>query len=281
MKVLLLPDSRGWAFDNKVRDIIKYNPPTSGITYTVQYRVEITKVDTRDWDYVMTFNWSDPLVPHDCGNLIKGCFSARWVQMKRTPAQVGAELSTCRGIVFATEYLRDEIAPHLKTKYTIIPDATDPAVFYPGGHAKPETFTALFSGNRTDPSKRLDVIREVCKTAGVPLREIQDVAREDLREAYCQHDVLINFSIQEGGPTVLLEAAMCGTPMIMPRGVGLSDKIPCFKVADRDDLLATLTRLKSDRDACQAMGARARDVAVSEFASPEMAEMYAQFFASL
>ena len=57
--------------------------------------------------------------------------------------------------------------------------------------------------------------------------------------------------------------------------------IPCFKVADRDDLLATLTRLKSDRDACQAMGARARDVAVSEFASPEMSEMYAQFFASL
>ncbi len=279
MNVLLLPDRPGWAFDRRARGLVAYNP-FPDIGYHVQYVIDRPAVDWRNWDAVVFFVMEAMFGNHP-QKLVRQCYSARWVMGDYSKDEAANLINGSRAVIFANHFIRDDLGDRVRVPSTVIADAADPNFFHPAGTAKNPRFTALFAGNPGNSIKRFSAIRECCAEAAVPLAVASGTQMDAMREEYCRVDVCVNFSVQEGGPAVMVEAALCGVPTVIPVGVGLSDQIPCFVVKDRQDLVATLRRLKDNRDECRVKGAEARRVALERFTAQQMAEKYGKLLKEL
>jgi hypothetical protein len=284
MKVLLLPDTRGWAFDNIANAIIRYNPYPDKILYTKMFICDRPKINYKDWDYVYVMFEAEQSIPINKEKMIRGCYSAFWLEHPNySPKSLGDMFSRCRAAVFVNETLANTISPFLAPdiNWTIIRDASDEAVFYPIENQKQEAFSAIFVGKTERRIKNFPAIQRICSDAGVKLMVARDIPRHRLVYEYAKADVCINFSTAEGGPQTFLEAGLCGVPMLIRSTNDLSKKIPCFTGETEADFVSILQNLKTHRDLCVQVGQEARKIVLGEFTYKKVAARFADFFLRL
>jgi hypothetical protein len=285
-KVLLLPDARGWAFDNIAKAIVKYNPFPEKVYYEIVYtrdiHLERTSINTEEWDYVYIMFEGEVLIP-PAKNIIRGCYSAFWLENPSfTPEYMSEYFSKCGGAVFANSALRDRFIKNLPKKFhtRVIHDASDENLFYPIKHRKNKDFTVLFVGNTRRRIKNFGTIEKICQEAGVALKVCSSVANAEMVHEYNKADVVINYSDFEGGPQTFVEAALCEVPMLIRDTNQLSKLIPCFVGKNEEEFVEILNRLKNNRHECIKKGEEAYGAAIKNFTYIKTAKKFTEFFLS-
>jgi glycosyltransferase involved in cell wall biosynthesis len=283
-RILLMPDARGWAFDNIAKAVVKYNPHPDKIRYEIVYARDLHQhkctVNPSEWDLIYVMFEAERIIPR-AKNVIRGCYAAYWLEnTNHSPRTIGKYFSKCKGAVFANVDLQQKIGQFIPDKFPteIIHDAADENVFRPVEVDKNEEFTAIFVGNTTRKIKNFSNIVWVCETAGINLRVCENLPHAMLVNEYCKADICINFSTFEGGPQTFIESALCGVPMLIRNTNSLSKIIPCFTGETTEDFVVILNRLKTRRGECKAKGKEAREVALRGFTYKHAAEKFANFF---
>lgn len=283
-KILLLPDVQDWAFDNIAKSVVKYNPKPDKIEYTIKYARDIhnkrDSVNVDDWDLIFVMWEAERIIP-DGDNVIRGCYSAFWLENPYFSEQKISEFfKSSRGGVFANDFLKDSICEFLPNDYpqVIIHDSTDEEKFYPIENLKEEEFTAIFVGNSSRKVKNYDDIVDICEKSNIKLITCTNVSNEDLVNYYNKADICINFSTFEGGPQTFLESSLCEVPMLIRSNNELSKLIPCFRGNDKDDFIKIINQLKTNRKRCKEVGKKARSVVLDNFTYKKTANKFAEFF---
>ena len=137
-------------------------------------------------------------------------------------------------------------------KVEIIPNGVDTKFFFPTEKEEEGDFVFLFVG-RFQTQKNLSVLLSVfsslrnrswrlllvgdgplksdlieqCKVLGIPekVEFLPWQGKEGLRTLYQQADALVNYSLYEGMPNVVLEAMACGLPIIASKIMGHEEMI--------------------------------------------------------
>jgi GR25 family glycosyltransferase involved in LPS biosynthesis len=286
IKVLLVPDVRGWAFDNIAKSIIRYNK-SNNISYDIAYIKDIEKgdyiLDVNSFDYIYVLFEAERLIP-DSEKVIRGCYSAFWIEDEKFSAEkLGEYFSNCKASIFANQYLKDSISPYLSDNYpsTIIHDSSDENLFYPIVNIKNDNFTVIFVGNIKRKIKNFKEIEFICKEAEVDLIVCNGIKNDDLVNYYNKADVCINFSTFEGGPQTFIESSLCSVPMLIRKNNELSKLIPCFTGETKEEFVQILKYLKNNRHLCEDMGNKARKVALNDFTYEKTSEKFTRFFLQL
>lgn len=286
LRVLLLPDVEGWAFDNIAKSIQKYNPYPKKIQYEIGYMKDIhkgQKIDYDRYDYIYVFFEGEKSVSNS-KKIIRGCYSAFWLENQNyLPQNIAKDFNQCRGSIFANQHLLDSIKPFLKPNHetTIITDCSDENIFFPKKELKSEKFTAIFVGNSKRKIKNFSVIEKICQETEINLILCEDIEQELLVGYYNQADVCINFSDFEGGPQTFIESALCEVPMLIRSNNELSKLIPCFKGETKEDFIEIIKKLKANRKLCEEMGQQARKIVLSNFTYNSAAMKFSKFFLTL
>lgn len=112
------------------------------------------------------------------------------------------------------------------------------------------------------------------------------VDRRGLPDLYRSADCLVNPSIYEGMPNVVLEAMACGLPVLASRVPGNDELVIegetgfLFDLENPDALAKILQRLITDRDLGLRLGLKARARAVENFSWRSVAEDYLALFST-
>jgi GR25 family glycosyltransferase involved in LPS biosynthesis len=286
LKILLVPDVRGWAFDNIAKSIVKYNK-SNNISYDITYVTDIEKgdyiLDLNNFDYIYVLFEAERIIP-DSKKIIRGCYSAFWIEDKIFSTKtLGRYFSNCKASIFANQYLKDSISPYLPENYssTIIHDSADENLFYPIENIKNDKFTVIFVGNTKRKVKNFTEIEWICKESEVDLIVCGNIKNDDLVNYYNKADVCINFSTFEGGPQTFIESSLCSVPMLIRKNNELSKLIPCFTGETKEEFVQILKYLKNNRHLCEDMGHKARKSALNDFTYEKTSEKFARFFLQL
>jgi hypothetical protein len=123
-------------------------------------------------------------------------------------------------------------------------------------------FTVGWSGNHSNPLKRVELIKKACNKAGVTLSIKKDLSRKDLNVWYNSIDIVICASESEGGPMLLLEAGAVGVPAITAN-VGLAREMVShekngliLKEGSVKNIKELILKLKNKPDLVKAYGRR-------------------------
>ena len=286
IKILLLPDVKGWAFDKITDSIIKYNPYTF-ITYEKHYTHTehdfVKSLNYNDWDYVfLLFEGNKILTPNN-KKLIRGCYSALWLESDTlTEKELGNNIKNSRAIVYVNDKIKSLLSPYCEpTESVVINDASDIHDFYPTNIEKFKEFTVLFAGNTTRKIKRFEKIKEMCKKAGVRLEIAQNLNQTELLNLYNKCHLSINYSVSEGGPQTLFESSLCETPMILNGEISMSEKVPCFRSFSEKDMVDQLVYLKKNPNKCTEMGKKARQFVLENNTYEITGKKFNDFFLNL
>ena len=286
LRVLLLPDTPGWAFDNIAKSIKKYNPYPDKIMYEIDYIKEIHQgkiIDYDKWDFIFLFFEGEKSIKVS-KKVIRGCYSAFWLEEPSFSPKVIAEyFNDCLATVFVNKYIEQSVLPFLLDEHStiVIEDAADETIFYPIPEKKNENFTAIFVGNSDRKIKNFDIIKLICEKAGIELITCKNIPHEELVNYYNKADVCVNFSDFEGGPQTFIESALCEVPMIVRPNNEFSKEIPCFKANSEDELFKLINDLKNNRSLCEKIGKKARSKVINKFTYKKVSEKFTNFFLDL
>ena len=286
-KILLIPDTRNWAFDNIAKAIIKYNPFPDKIHYDITYvkdlQLKKTTVKPTDWDLIYIMFEGEQILP-PAKNIVRGCYSAFWLEhSKFTPEYMASYFSQCAGAVFVNNKLKKDFLPYLPKNFPVevVQDSSDENLFFPIKYRKNKNFTVIFVGNTSRKVKNFDKIKKICQEAKVDLHVCNHVSNNELVFEYNKADILINFSNFEGGPQTFVEAALCEIPTLIKDNNELAKDIPCFTGKNEEDFISILSYLKENRDLCVKKGKEAYNTVIENFTYKHAANKFAKFFIQL
>ena len=283
IRVLLLPDSPLWAFDNICNAIIKYNPYPDKIVYSKEFILHRPQVCYNDWDFVYIMFEGEKTVFNNKEKTVRGCYAQIWLESSLySPEIIGTRFTESRAVIFVNDIIEEIVIPFCEDiEHTVIEDSSDDEIFYPIPDKKQERFTAIFVGNPVRPIKNFPAIEEICKKADVDLLVAHKVPHNELVQCYNKSDICINYSTSEGGPQTFVEAALCGVPMLIRSSNALSQKIPCFTGMTKKGFIEHLLFLKENRGVCSARGFSARDYVLQHNTYKQTAKKFADFFLKL
>ncbi len=110
------------------------------------------------------------------------------------------------------------------------------------------------------------------------------LAKEQIRHLYQQSDCLLNPSLYEGMPNVVLEAMACGLPVIASNVVGNDAVVRhnqtgyLFELSKEEEFQTALQSLLTNRKKARQFGEAGRDWVVKEFSWANVAKEYVQLF---
>lgn len=110
------------------------------------------------------------------------------------------------------------------------------------------------------------------------------LSRQDLRECYCAADCLVNPSLYEGMPNVVLEAMACALPVIVSNVAGNRDVVVdrdtgiVFASDDRKALHAAMLRIVRSPELRERLGQRARLDVRDRYSWEATADAYVRLF---
>lgn len=218
-------------------------------------------------------------------------------------------------IVAVSETAADEVAaltPSVADRVRVIPNGRDPEVFRPPPRddvdgpvhlvwigevdrtKRPEWFIAavgaLRSGGRDIAASligdgpRLAELSAPARDSGVELKG----RRDDVPEILARSDLLVfTGEPPEGMPGVLIEAGMCGVPVVSTRVPGADDVVDpgltgeLVALDDFDGLLSAMERLVDDRSTREEMGLEARRHCLERFSLEATAARWDEVFNDL
>lgn len=303
-KILLVPDTPGWALDRNARDLVKYNQ--TSLQLDITYYDELKQnpqpyFEQYDLVFPMYMRIFFELLRQGCpGNsMLTGIRSYHSWDSKKTlppgynvrpPRKVIKQLQ--QAVLVNTHakklwFLFSRYLPIVHTKYTVDFDS-----FFPVP-TPPETRLRVgWAGSLTNHGSKRgfhEFIKPACDT--FPEIELKLQTREDnpvdndnaMRAFYNSLDLYIVASRSEGTPRPLLEAAACGIP-ILTTDVGIApeliqDGVNGFMV--ERTLPAFVERLRTilaERDRLPAMGKLLRQRMEDEFDWRHLIVQWTDFF---
>lgn len=229
MKILLVPNDPGWAFDNRAKDLMALK--WKGIRFDLKYQCEIKSIDHKNYDLIY------PLSLTIARKLNRGGVPFNKMATGITSIRVYEKHMIDKGM-FKPEFLQfinkmrginawsDEIVrtfklhtPIFKTRIGI-----DTNVFKPRRRRKQDsdTFKVGWVGRIDDAKHRelkgYDLVLKALKglDAKLEIRTFKEhyVPRVKMVDFYQDIDCFICSSRSEGLPNPVLEAGACGVPII-------------------------------------------------------------------
>lgn len=264
MKILLIPDRPGWAYDILAQSIKEHSKFDSiDIQYIIDIRREVGKVDFSGYDVIFVFLWYDAMrygpqiKGFEFGKTCVGVHSiASWENRNLTTDQAS---QICNQFA-ATGYISQEIGRSLKlTNGFFTPNGVEESLFFPSPLDQGGEVRLMWVGN---PSTRHhgenkgfhSIVKPVVDSFSnrnvrlVTATPQNPVAREDMGEFYRSHHALICSSRTEGGPMPVVEALACGRP-VLSTSVGV---VPELVIEGENGLLFHRSR-KGLHDAIEAL----------------------------
>lgn len=229
MKILLVADRPGWAYDILAHSICSHSVHDVSIQYVVDIRDNLEQSNFEEFDVVFFFLWYDGM---RYGPRIKG-FSfeksivgihsiASWENRGYTKDHV---VQVCNQFA-AAGYISEEIGDILKLdRGFFTPNGVEASLFQPSPIGFEKPLRLMWVGN---PSSAHHGENKGFHSIVKPVIESFDatdvvlytaspnnpVAREDMGAFYRSNHALICSSRTEGGPMPVIEALACGRPVI-------------------------------------------------------------------
>jgi glycosyltransferase involved in cell wall biosynthesis len=273
-KILSITDSYNWATyfraDNLKRSLRQYSFDI------VSFR-DINKVDLNSFDIVYVTNW--PIygyIRHKISRkrkykLVTGVSSHIG---RKSASDMRGFFSIFDAIGLSNRFLVDEFSKGNFKKIVYTPFGVDRNTFY--SKTDPEDFRGVYGwvGNNSRPVKRFDHIKKAFKDLGsdYTLKVVDNTAgytREQMANFYNSIGTLICFSESEGTPNPVLEAAMCGRPIISSNVGNVPElmlNIKSFSPADNaQKLVGEIRRYNSPATDLNSIGREVGEAAASDW----------------
>ncbi|MGM1048172.1 MAG: glycosyltransferase family 4 protein [Bacillota bacterium] len=229
MKILLVPDHLGWAFDNRAKDLLALK--RNGIRFYLKYQSEVKASDQNKYDLIYPLSLSIARKLNKTGipfnKMATGITSIRvyekqMIDKNNFKPEFLKLIKELRGINAWSDEIVQTFKPHTPIYKTRIGIDTD--LFKPGKRRKKESdvFTVGWVGRIDEVAHRelkgYDIVLQALKGLNVKLdiRTFKEhyVPRAKMVEFYQGLDCFICSSRSEGLPNPVLEAAACGVPII-------------------------------------------------------------------
>ena len=298
MRVVLVADRPGWAYDILAQSIKKHSSCDHiDINYVSNMRIEMDEYDFSDYDIVFFFLWYDAM---RYGIKVKGFdFNKTCVGVHSLSSWSGRGLSEKQASLVcnqfaATGYISEEINQLLSLEsgfYT--PNGIECSIFYPAELPPTDELRFMWVGNPGSAHHGVNkgfhsIIKPVLSEfveMGISLVTAtpeDPVPREQMGDFYRNHHVLLCASLHEGGPMPILEALACGRPVITTE-VGIvpevveNGKNGLIFERTRSQLRSMIKKIDQNRGLIQKMAEYATH-SVSERTAIHMAESYDKMF---
>jgi len=282
MRVAVIADVRGWAFDNILQGIIKYNPDPElqiDVFYEVELRRDRQKIrDLAKYDLIFPFSlfqanflfregYRDYITMAHMGPLGTGLPPGEIPEVSSyDPGLFRAGMQGRRFGVVST-FLAD-VWRLVKPDVQFLRIGVDPDIFYPSTEERAAgPLRVGWVGNSEKPYKRFDLVTAATDCAGMELCAVDwqrtrgDVVRphDQMGDFYRSIDVYLCTSDHEGLPTPVLESAACGVPVVsVPVGIvpELVDDYQTGFIVDQGvvHIQAALCYLRDHPQGCAFMG---------------------------
>jgi len=214
-RLLILVNTRGWAFDDLAQQRVKYMASTWDVD--IQYIDEEPHIDPSQYDLMFDPNWGwsgyDALFT---GRYVRGINSHKWERGPRPYEQLRTCLRGAVACFVPNEAQVRRIRPAFPATF-LVREGIDPAVFYWIRDRSEPDLVVGWTGNQGNRMKRLEtVIKPACARANVELHIAKVPSREELNRFYNDVDVVLIGSepLYEGNPLSLFEAGACGRTVI-------------------------------------------------------------------
>lgn len=228
MKVLLVPDRSGWAFDHRAKDLIslKWN----GIRLYLKYQSDVKASDQNRYDLIYPMSLSIarrlhaagiPLQQMATGITSLRVFEKQMINKQRFNSDFLSFVRKLRGINAWSDEIVQTFKPHCPIYKTRI--GINEELFKPDSKRRSSNKFTIGWVGRIDESKArelkgYDIVLKALEGLDVKLdiRTYKEnyVPRAKMVEFYQGIDCFICSSRSEGLPNPVLEAAACGVPVI-------------------------------------------------------------------
>jgi glycosyltransferase involved in cell wall biosynthesis len=225
-RILIIPDSPGWAFDSRCNALMAYLG-----RYFQFDKMYFKWMDDRDYSvydlvYFMGFfqithprNKAKDLIP------VTKLVTSVTGMVTHPPEEVANNLDLVATATTMNQRFYDILQPLTKTKLYCIPNGTHAYLFTPSSANKSGPFTIGWAGNIHHKGKRVEILQETAAKMNIPLLMAsvsigqvtaleKPILYEDMPEFYRSIDCYVCTSISEGSNNCLIEAASCGIPII-------------------------------------------------------------------
>lgn len=221
-RLLMLPDKRGWAFDEFCRQRADYLRATWDVT--ICYTKENPSIDASQYDMMFNPNQSySPLDSFFHGRYIRGIFSWKYVKCDTPNANLFRNLQGAVACVVPNIDLANNIRPYFQNTF-IVKEGIDPKIFRFISDRSDKNLVAGWTGNPDNSLKRFHSVVLACQQAGVELRVATSLNKEQLNLFYNDVDIVVIASVSEGNPYAIFEAGATGRSVIATR-VGVVPEI--------------------------------------------------------
>jgi glycosyltransferase involved in cell wall biosynthesis len=278
-KILLLPDVPNWAFDEISKAIVNWLSPK--YAFTKLFMLDRPDISPDDFDLILAFGapiMYDKKFREHSHKVIKGVYSLKWRLQKKwklfnyTPELFYKEsLQCCTAIAAGSKEILNTFYPYIKSYYAT--NGIDTKFFVPKDENKDFGFTAGWSGNPDSSGDKgfYDYVVPACKKAGVPLKVMKNLTREQMVDFYNSVHIMLCASAKtEAGPAMNIESGACGTSIITTNIGRVPELITHMKngiIVEReiDKFVEALLFLKGNRGFCLELGRNLRKVVESEW----------------
>lgn len=232
MKILLIADREGWAYDILAKSIKAHSKYKNiEIKYMINIRENIGEEDFSDYDVVYFFLWFDAMrygpriKGFDFLKTFVGVHSHGW---KKRGLTIEQTKQICEQFA-AVGYISKELGEILKLEngyYT--PNGVEKSIFYPSKFPKTDEIRLMWVGNPGDnhhgENKGFNSIIKpaISELSSSRIKLVtatpkNPVSRENMGDFYRDNHILLCSSREEGGPMPIIESLACGRPVISTR----------------------------------------------------------------
>ena len=253
MKILLIADREGWAYDILAKSIKSHSKYKNiEIKYVINIRDNIDQEDFTGYDIVYFFLWYDAMRygPRIKGfDFVKTCVGIHSHGWKKRGLTAQQTKQICEQFS-AAGYISEELGDLLKLEngfYT--PNGVENSIFYPSEFPNLDEIRVMWVGNpgshHHGENKGFNsivkpAIGELSKynIKLVTATPENPVSRENMGDFYRKNHLLLCSSREEGGPMPVIESLACGRPVISTK-VGI---VPEFVTDGVNGLIVDRTK---------------------------------------
>ena len=253
LRVLLLADVRGWAFDSIAQATKKHI--SKDFDVDIAYSREDPLFDDAAYDIIhVLWGKEDLYRKHLHGNarVIKSVYSHAWIEEDYARYLEEADLITVPSLLLF------EALQHCGSPVLLVPEGVDTEMFSPESRRE-GSLVVGWAGKSQRALKRFDWVQKACEGFCELKVADNDRSNREMPDFYNRIDIIACSSVAEGAPRTLLEGMACGAfPVSFPVGIApelIAHKTNGFLIEEEsiDGIRAALCWCKEHTDHIRSM----------------------------